>query len=286
MQQAFELAIDDQLTLRGNVHVQQEVAERQPVLIFCHGFKGFKDWGSFPYAVEELSAHGMVAIRFNFSCNGVGASLTDFDELDKFSVNTYAREILDLQVLLEAILHDRLPFAEQMDKQKIFIVGHSKGGGDAILFGAESELIKGIVTWNGIADVDLFDPKLREEIARTGTGYIPNARTKQQMPIKQIVIDDVDQHREEYDLIAKVSKMNKPLLIVQGDQDFASLVQGASRLHEAAPDSQLHWIHNGDHTWNAKHPFAGSTPELEEAIRVTAEFVQQQSKRASYTVEE
>ncbi|MGD8192448.1 alpha/beta hydrolase family protein [Brevibacillus ginsengisoli] len=273
MQQAFELAIDNGLTIRGNVHTQEEGTKPHPVLIFCHGFKGFKDWGSFPYANEELSKQGIVSVRINFSRNGVGASLTDFDELEKFAVNTYAREVLDLEVLLDALLSDQLPFSEQMDKENIYIVGHSKGGGDAILFGSASDKIKGIITWNGIADVDLFDPKLRDEIANNGVGYIHNARTKQDMPIKQVVIDDVDQNEEKYNLIDKVSKLNKPLLIVQGEQDFARLVKGAGRLHEAAPTSELHWISTGDHTWNAKHPFAGSTSELEEAIRVTADFV-------------
>lgn len=273
MQQAFELAIDNGLTLRGNVHVQGEGAVPQPVLIFCHGFKGFKDWGSFPYANEELAKQGIVTIRINFSCNGVGASLTEFDELEKFAVNTYERELLDLEALLEALMQDRLPYANQMDKQNIFIVGHSKGGGDAILFGSTNDNIQGIITWNGIADVNLFDPKLREQIAKNGVGYIHNARTKQDMPIKQVVIDDVDQNQNKYNLVDRVSKLTKPLLIVQGEKDFDRLVKGAARLHEAAPASELHWIPSGDHTWNTKHPFAGTSPELEEAIRVTADFV-------------
>ncbi len=278
MQQPFELRLDEELTIRGNVHVQPGGDGSKPVLIFCHGFKGFKDWGSFPYACEELSKHGIITIRFNFSCNGVGASLTEFDELDKFAINTYAREILDLTALLDALTQNKLPFADQMAKERIFLMGHSKGGGDALLFGANNDQIKGIVTWNGIANVDLFDRDLRDEVAKNGVGYIHNARTKQQMPIRQVVIDDVDQNKERYDLLAIVSKMNKPLLIVQGDQDFARLVKGAGLLHEAAPNSCLHWIKGADHTWNTKHPFAGSTPQLEEAIRVTSAFVQEYAK--------
>lgn len=273
MQQLFTLQLDDQLTIRGNVHVQADTVGKQPVLIFCHGFKGFKDWGSFPYACEELSKRGITVVRFNFSCNGVGESETEFDELDKFGINTYEREILDLQALGEALMSQQLPFSERMNLEQVFIVGHSKGGGDAILFGAEHPLIKGIITWNGIAHVDLFDQSLREEAAKNGVGYIFNARTKQQMPIRQVVIDDVDRNIERYDLIAKVSQMNKPLLIVQGDQDFARLVKGASTIAVAATDSRLHWIEGADHTFNTKHPFAGSSQQLEEAIIETSRFV-------------
>ncbi|MFP3416391.1 alpha/beta hydrolase, partial [Bacillus sp. SIMBA_074] len=81
----------------------------------------------------------------------------------------------------------------------------SKGGGDAILFSAGNPHVTGIVTWNGIAHVNLFDEKLRQQIEENGVGYIPNARTGQNMPITRVVIDDVDNNQQEYDLLEKVS---------------------------------------------------------------------------------
>lgn len=273
MTMSFRIPVDQQLTIRGDIHIAAAEGEKQPVLLFCHGFKGFKDWGSFPYVAGELAKRGIAAIRFNFSCNGVGESETEFDELDKFAVNTYAREIADLTALVDWLMQDKLPASAHLDKQQLFLLGHSKGGGDAILFGANNPLVKGIITWNGIAHVDLFDANLRKEIAEHGVGYIMNARTGQRMPIGKAVIDDVDQNEREYDLLKKVSEMEQPLLIVQGDQDYARLVNGAANLHRAARNSRLHWINGGDHTWNTKHPFAGTTPQLEEAIEVTAQFV-------------
>jgi len=78
----FERSLGDNLVLRGNVHVPEENESASPVLLFCHGFKGFKDWGSFPYASTELARRGIAVIRFNFSCNGVGANGLEFDELE------------------------------------------------------------------------------------------------------------------------------------------------------------------------------------------------------------
>jgi pimeloyl-ACP methyl ester carboxylesterase len=273
MKESFCIPVDEHLTIRGDLHVGDGSPVTQPLLLFCHGFKGFKDWGSFPYVAEELSKRGIATIRFNFSCNGVGESLTEFDELEKFAVNTYARELADLSILAEWISDDRLPVTARFDKEKLFLVGHSKGGADAILFGAGNPLIKGIVTWNGVAHVDLFDAALRREIAENGVGSIMNARTGQRMPITQTVIDDVDKHAAEYDLLAKVKDMPQPLCIIQGKKDYDRLVKGALMLHEAARNSELHWIEDGDHTFNTRHPFAGSSPQLEQAIELTASFV-------------
>lgn len=273
MKVPFRIPIEEQLTIRGDLHIDSDAVKKQPILLFCHGFKGFKDWGSFPYVAEELAKRGIATIRFNFSCNGVGESLTEFDELEKFAVNTYEREMADLSILVEWILDDRLPVSNYFDKEKIFLLGHSKGGGDAILFGAGNPGITGIVTWNGIAQVNLFDDSLRKRIAEHGVGYIDNARTGQRMPITQTVIDDVDKNAAAYDLLAKVSSMVQPLCIVQGEKDFGRLVKGAELLHKSALHSQLHWITDGDHTWNTRHPFGGTTPQLEEAIELTARFI-------------
>ncbi|HBZ80836.1 MULTISPECIES: alpha/beta hydrolase [Brevibacillus] len=272
-QEAFSIELGEGLTLRGNVHTDEAAGAGQPLLLFCHGFKGFKDWGSFPYVADELAKRGVTTIRFNFSCNGVGESLTEFDELEKFGRNTYARELADLQALVEWIDSGEFVWPDYVDKSRLYVLGHSKGGGDAILFGAGNPRVAGIVTWNGIADVNLFDAGLRKQIAETGVGYIANARTGQDMPITRTVIEDVDQNREAYDILAKVSSMETPLCILSGEKDFVRLVEGAKRIHQAAKHSELHWIEGGDHTWNTRHPFAGTSPQLEAVIEQTAAFV-------------
>ncbi|MDN9011342.1 alpha/beta hydrolase [Brevibacillus laterosporus] len=278
MQQAFVLPLEDSFVIRGDVHTTAGPGEKQPVLIFCHGFKGFKDWGSFPYVADTLAAKKMTVIRFNFSANGVGASLTEFDELEKFGINTYARELADLHVIMRAILDRELPLAEHFDTEQIFVMGHSKGGGDSILFGADHPDIKGIITWNGIANVNLFDESVRQEVKENGIAYMINGRTGQKMPITPEVIEDVDQNVEAYDLVKKVSQLDKSLLIVQGKKDSGRLVQGAKRLKEAYPKAILHWIHEADHVMNTRHPFTGTSAELEEAIEVTAQFVLQNTQ--------
>ena len=40
---------------------------KSPVVIFCHGYKGFKDWGAWPLLANTLASKGVAFLKFNFS---------------------------------------------------------------------------------------------------------------------------------------------------------------------------------------------------------------------------
>lgn len=269
--ESFTISCGNDLYIRGNVHAIPD-GQIKPVILLCHGFKGFKDWGFFPYAAETIAEQGFHVIRFNFSCNGVGE--TDFDELDKFAINTYSREQEDLSILLEHIQNHRLPFSDQFDLNRMALVGHSRGGGNSLLFAVNHAEIKAIVTWNGIAHVDLFDDQLKEEIGKNGISYIANARTKQQMPIRSVVLEDMEKHKDRFDILSRIKELQIPLLIIQGNDDMKRLVDGAARMKAAVPHQSFLSIPEADHTFGAVHPFQGTTPQLEEAITETISFLQ------------
>ncbi|KZE75120.1 hypothetical protein AV654_27630 [Paenibacillus elgii] len=277
--QRFEQPIDAGLTLRGEVTVQ-ETTDRGPVpvVIMAHGFKSFMDWGFQPYVAAELARRGYYVVRFNFSCNGVNER--DFDELDKFAVNTYSREQADLAFVWELLQEKRLPFAEQADSRRVALLGHSRGGGNSIVFAAEHPDVQAVVTWNGIASADLFDDAFKEELARSGVAYVANARTGQNMPIRQTFYDDLKKNAERFDIGARLAGLQTPVLSVQGDADSDRLKEGFRRLREAAPDQSFVTIAEGTHTFGAVHPFAGTTPQLEEALEATVRFLDDRMRGA------
>ena len=47
------------------------VAEKTnlPIIIFCHGYKGFKDWGAWNLMANAFVEAGFCFIKFNFSHN-------------------------------------------------------------------------------------------------------------------------------------------------------------------------------------------------------------------------
>src|SRR3954467_220818 len=75
--------------------------EKQPLVIFCHGFKGFKDWGHFNLVGEKFAANGLAFLKFNFSHNGTTPEDPDkFADLEAFGNNNYIIELDDLQTVI------------------------------------------------------------------------------------------------------------------------------------------------------------------------------------------
>jgi len=84
--------------------VYREDGRKKPILIFCHGYKGFKDWGAWNLMAEAFAEEGFFFVKFNFSHNGgTLENPIDFPDLEAFSQNTYTKEMDDLEVVLDWI---------------------------------------------------------------------------------------------------------------------------------------------------------------------------------------
>jgi len=260
--------------IRGEVRIQ-ESNQQAPVILICHGFKGFKDWGFFPTLAEHLAEAGFAAITFNFSMNGIGDEPDAFNELDKFARLTFSREQEDLTILLKKVKQRELPLSDRFDIGRVGLFGHSRGGGNSLIFALDHQEIRAVAIWNSIHRADFFAPELMEEIRQNGIGYITHARTGQKLPIAREVLDDIEANRERFDILSRLPNLACPLLIVQGDQDLPGLYEGAKKMTEAAPQAKLHVIPGANHTMGAVHPFAGITPQLKEALKATATFFQE-----------
>src|SRR6056297_2185565 len=120
-----------------------QINKELPVIIFLHGFKGFKDWGAFPDACAELAKAGFAVLAMNFSLNGVGESMTEFDELDRFARETLSQDLDDVGTMIEALQEDRVS-AEQvsLETNSIGLLGHSRGGHTAVAAAAEFKSVR------------------------------------------------------------------------------------------------------------------------------------------------
>ena len=70
MNKEFKLKTNEGNVLDVSVYGLENIS-KAACLILVHGFKGFKDWGFFPFTAEHFAKCGYFVITFNFSHNGI-----------------------------------------------------------------------------------------------------------------------------------------------------------------------------------------------------------------------
>ena len=100
------------------------------LIIFCHGFKGFKDWGCWNLVSNYFCQRGFNFLKFNFSHNGTTVSnpseITDFNA---FRNNNYSIELQDIGRVINYVKSSK----SILNHNNLYLIGHSRGGGIACL---------------------------------------------------------------------------------------------------------------------------------------------------------
>ncbi|MCL4807322.1 MAG: acetylxylan esterase [Thermoanaerobaculia bacterium] len=240
-----------------------------PVVVCCHGFKGFKDWGFHPWLGENLAEAGLAAVHFNFSRNGVKAADGDVEDLDAFRGNTLSIERDDLDTVLDAVLAGRIDPA--LDPARLALLGHSRGGGIALVGASERQEVRSLVTWAAVSHFDrIHDEATLAAWRRTGVYEVLNSRTGQLLPMGVAFLDDVLGNLGRLDLLSAAMRLGRPWLLVHGTADETVPFAEAEELVLAAlGGARVVPVDGGGHTFGAVHPFAGPTPHLDAALGAT-----------------
>lgn len=229
-----------------------------PVVLFVHGFKGFKDWGHWHLIAQTFADEGFAFVAINLSHNGVTPEdPLNFADLEAFGHNNYTIELDDIRTALDYI-ETR---TDLFDASRIAFIGHSRSGATGIVTAAEDARIKALVTWASISRTGyIFSDSFVQEITQNGVVYSVNARTGDKMPLYRQFYDDWHQQQERLHLATRIASLNIPILIVHGDTDPAVPVSAAHDLQAAAPAEHTHQhiIAGADHVFQGKHPWTGS----------------------------
>jgi pimeloyl-ACP methyl ester carboxylesterase len=236
--------------------------EARPAVLVLHGFKGFKDWGMFVPLAERLARAGFSAVSLNVSGSGADDAGT-FSHPERFGHNTYGAELDDLGRVTDALASGGLGVPAPTS---IGLLGHSRGGGVAILRAADDPRIRALVTWAAISTVQRWSPDVVAAWRAAGRQDVVNARTGEVLPLYPDVLDDIAARGAALDIEAAAARVAAPWLIVHGSADEAVPVDEAERLKAAQPRAELERIEGAGHTFGARHPWSGSTPELDRAI--------------------
>lgn len=245
----------------------------QPCVVYVHGFKGFKDWGFVPYAGNFFAERGLNLITFNFSHNGIGNNPLEFTEFTKFERNTFTREIHETIEIVELVT--RTNFFGRDLHHKLGIVGHSRGGGIAILAAEQMHEVSALATWAAVSSFDRYDKKVKQEWRKKGYKEVINSRTGQVFKMGRNMLEDIERNtKDSLNILSAIKNLNKPFFILHGHNDETVPYYEAETINiYAAPNStRMRLIPNATHTFGAKHPFEGSTEELDLNLSLTADF--------------
>lgn len=231
----------------------------KPVIIYAHGFNGFKDWGGFNLIAEELAEAGFALVKFNFSHNGTTPEQPEeFKDLEAFGNNNYTKQLADLKIVTDWVCNTGNPYWQLFDTDKISLIGHSMGGGIAVLFAAEDMRIKKLVTWAAISECKTpwgsWPPAKMEEWQQTGVQYYTNTRTGQQLPLYyQLYLDYVD-NKKRLNIEDAIKRLSIPILICHGTSDISVPVEKAYQLKEWQPLAELFTL-DTNHVFDRTHPW-------------------------------
>lgn len=179
---------------------------KTPVVLICHGLAGTRVGKHRMYVTlsEGLAKLGIASLRIDFRGSGDSEGL--------FSEMTYSGEVDDAVMALNHLAED-----EQIDKNRIGIMGSSFGGAVAINAAAKFHKIKSIVLWASIFDVSQWE-KTWEIVA---TGQVDEEKRHEMMRIdgqlpgiqfyKELFALDLTPYHD--------ALQSTPMLHIHGEQD-------------------------------------------------------------------
>jgi pimeloyl-ACP methyl ester carboxylesterase len=208
------------------------VSSHVPV-VFLPGIGVGYDWSFYPYLVEQLAQQRPVLLP------------------ELMSPYSLSAERSHVARLLETLGAGKLPDGCDWPRGKVGLIGHGKGAALAVLLGAESLAVRGIVAYSAYCTFH-----------RSGQDAAADTQA------------DVAAHAAEFQLEVAARSLRCPIVFVHGEEDAVSGFQEAETLYHWVPKEfgSLVLLEKTGHSLGATHPFAGTGKELERSVRIAREF--------------
>lgn len=249
-------------------------AGRTPIVVICHSFMAFKDWGFFPHAAERIAEEGFMSVSFNFSRNGVPPGGDRIADFDAFASNSFSREIGDLGCVVRSVRDGGL-CGERGDAGRIVLLGHSRGGGVAATFASRDPQIAALATWSAIATFDRWTAHQKEGWRKTGFLPLWGSAGVSPLRIGHETLDDLDRRLAEIDPVLRAPYITIPWMILHGKADVTVPVREAEALARAAGTgrTRLLLLDSVGHLYNARSEEEDNYMTLNHVVSLTLEWL-------------
>lgn len=239
------------------------------LIVFLHGYMGYKDWGCWNLVSDYFTDKGYGFLKYNVSHNGGTVdNPIDFPDLEAFSKNSYINEVYDFQAILHVIE------AQFPDLPDLYLIGHSRGGGIALLY-SDHGYIKKMATWAAISSVDNRFPVNEEFDAwrEDGLYFRKNTRTNQQMPHHFSQFESYEKFKGRLNIMGYCQNSTTPTLVIHGDQDSSVDISEGKDIARWL-GTKLNIINDEQHTFGSSQPWPHEflPTGLEKVCAETAHF--------------
>jgi len=255
----------------------KETKRPKSIVIFAHGYKGYKDWGCWNLAAEQFADQELFFVKFNFSHNGGTLEQPiDFPDLEAFGNNNYTKELDDLQGVIDWVVNNT-DFSSEIAASDITVIGHSRGGGIVTLKANEEPRISKLISWAAVSNFGQRSSTIGEleTWKENGVKYVLNGRTKQQMPHFYQFYEDFKANEARFNIESAARNITIPHLIIHGTKDTSIAFDEALNLHQWNPKSTLCAIEEADHVFGSKHPWEHDqvSDHLAQVITASIDFI-------------
>lgn len=230
--------------IHGTTHAV--VGEATCNLIIAHGFKGYKEYGLFPWLANKAAEAGAITHRFNFSHSGMLAGDGPFERPDLFEAASWNTQVDDLQAVIAHCATD-LP---------TILLGHSRGGVAILLAAGRGAIrVEYLIPLSAPSTCNPLSEEMQQEMLRNGFLESPSSRTDQKLRIGRIFLDEQLADPEQHDLLALVENIDVPITVIHGEDDETVLVSSGEAIVKVAKNAIFKPIHGGNHVFNTPNPF-------------------------------
>ena len=252
-------------TIFGSTEAPDGVA--RGVTLLAHGFKGYKDYGMFPWISRQLASIGFISHRFNFAHSGMQAGVDAFERPDLFEKDTWNRQVEDLKVLADTFRQPELPLC---------IIGHSRGGVSCLLAASRGE-VKPTKLISIAAPSTCLSLNNENQVELLSKGFLvsPSARTNQDLKVGACFVEEQIDDPENHNLLNLVQNIDCPVLIAHGDGDESVPVSASAEIAEQCHGHRV-VIDGANHVFNTANPFPNGdspSPQLQSLWNAMQQFL-------------